>query len=59
MTQSLSATDRPTGPFDLELTRGTLRVESIDMLANDGGGVFVDRLTAERNGRTADPDPWT
>jgi len=38
----------------MELTSGTFRVESVDMLANDAGGVFVDRLTAERNGRTLD-----
>ena len=38
----------------MELTGGTFRVESLDMLANDTGGVFVDRLTAERNGRKLD-----
>lgn len=38
----------------MELTSGTFRVESLDMLANDAGGVFVDRLTAERNGRKLD-----
>lgn len=38
----------------MELTGGTFRVESVDMLANDSGGVFVDRLTAERNGRKLD-----
>jgi ketosteroid isomerase-like protein len=38
----------------MELTNGTLRVESLDMLANDGGGVFVDRLTAERDGKQLD-----
>lgn len=38
----------------MELTGGTFRVESLDMLANDGGGVYVDRLTAERNGRRLD-----
>ena len=38
----------------IELTGGTFRVESLDMLANDAGGVFVDRLTAERNGRRLD-----
>jgi len=38
----------------MELTSGTFRVESLDMLANDAGGVFVDRLTAERNGRRLD-----
>lgn len=35
-------------------TNGTFKVESIDMFANDRGGVFVDRLTAERNGRKLD-----
>ena len=38
----------------MELTGGTFRVESLDMLANESGGVFVDRLTAERNGRKLD-----
>jgi ketosteroid isomerase-like protein len=38
----------------MELTSGTFRVESLDMLANDAGGVFVDRLTAERHGRKLD-----
>lgn len=36
----------------MELTSGTFRVESIDMLANDRGGVFIDRIHAVRNGRT-------
>lgn len=35
----------------MELTAGTFRVENLDMLANDRGGVFVDRLTAERAGK--------
>ena len=38
----------------MELTAGTFRVQSLDMLANDAGGVFVDRLTAERNARMLD-----
>lgn len=38
----------------MELTGGTFRVQSLDLLANDAGGVFVDRLTAERHGRTLD-----
>jgi ketosteroid isomerase-like protein len=38
----------------MELTDGTFRIQSLDMLANDAGGVFVDRLTAERNGRKLD-----
>ena len=38
----------------MELTDGTFRVESLDLFANDRGGVFVDRVTAERNGRTLD-----
>jgi ketosteroid isomerase-like protein len=38
----------------MDLTQGTFRVESIDMLANDEGGVFVDRIGAERNGKRLD-----
>ena len=38
----------------MELTNGTFRVESLDVLANHAGGVFVDRLTAERNGQKLD-----
>ena len=38
----------------MELTGGSFRVESLDMLANDRGGVFVDRVTAERSGRKLD-----
>jgi ketosteroid isomerase-like protein len=38
----------------MELTNGTFRVESLDMFANDRGGVFVDRLAAVRNGKTLD-----
>ena len=38
----------------MQLTNGTFTVESIDVLANDRGGVFVDQLSAERNGRTLD-----
>ena len=38
----------------MELTGGTFTVHSIDMFANDAGGVFVDRVTAERNGKTLD-----
>ncbi len=38
----------------MELTGGTFRVESIDMLANDRGGVFVDRLRGEREGKRLD-----
>jgi len=34
-----------------ELTNGTFQVEPADMLANDAGGVYLDRLTAERSGR--------
>jgi hypothetical protein len=29
-------------------------VDSLDMFANDRGGVYVDRVTAERNGRKLD-----
>ena len=38
----------------MELTSGTFALESLDMFANDRGGVFVDRVTAERNGRKLD-----
>jgi ketosteroid isomerase-like protein len=38
----------------MELTGGTFRVEPVDMLANDRGGVYIDRLTARRDGRTLD-----
>lgn len=38
----------------MELTDRTFRVESLDILANDAGGFFLDHLTAERNGRTLD-----
>jgi uncharacterized protein len=38
----------------MELSGGTFRVESLDMLANDAGGIFVDRVTAERDGRRLD-----
>src|SRR6185503_17896983 len=38
----------------MQLTGGTFRVESLDMLANETRGIFVDRLTAERNGRRLD-----
>lgn len=38
----------------MEATAGTFRVESLDMFASESGGVFVDRLTASRAGRTLD-----
>lgn len=38
----------------MELTGGTFRVQSLRMLADEAGGVFVDRITAERKGRTLD-----
>jgi len=38
----------------MELTNGTFQVDSRDVLANDRGGVFVDRLTAQRDARTLD-----
>lgn len=38
----------------MELTGGTFRVESLGLLADEKGGVFVDRLRAERNGRQLD-----
>ena len=33
---------------------GAGALESLDILANDAGGVFADRVTAERDGRTLD-----
>ena len=38
----------------MELTNGTFQLESLDMFANDRGGVFVDRLAAARNGKALD-----
>lgn len=38
----------------MELTAGTFRVEPVGMMANDSGGVFIDRLKAEREGRALD-----
>lgn len=38
----------------MQETGGTFRVNSVTMFANDSGGVFVDRLTASRNGKTLD-----
>ena len=38
----------------MELTAGTFKVTSIEMLANDNGGIFVDRITAERAGQKLD-----
>ena len=38
----------------MQLTDGTFKVESLDMMANDRGGLFVDRVTAERDGRRLD-----
>lgn len=38
----------------MELTAGSFAIESIDAFANDRGGVFVDRITAERNGKKLD-----
>jgi ketosteroid isomerase-like protein len=38
----------------MALTAGTFNVQSIDLFANDAGGVFVDRITAERNGKKLD-----
>ncbi|MGE0553625.1 MAG: nuclear transport factor 2 family protein [Gemmatimonadales bacterium] len=38
----------------MELTGGTFRVESLGLLADEHGGVFIDRLKAERNGRQLD-----
>jgi ketosteroid isomerase-like protein len=38
----------------MQLTGGTFAVESVDMFANAAGGVFVDHLTATRNGKRLD-----
>jgi ketosteroid isomerase-like protein len=38
----------------MELTGGTFRIDSLDMLAGDSGGVFIDRVRAERDGRQLD-----
>jgi ketosteroid isomerase-like protein len=38
----------------VEGTAGTFRVESIEMVPTDSGGIYVDRLTAQRDGRTLD-----
>ena len=38
----------------MELTAGTFKIQSIEVFANDRGGVFVDQVTAERNGKTLD-----
>ena len=38
----------------MELTGGTFKVDTVDMFANEDGGIFVDRLTAERGGRRLD-----
>ncbi len=37
-----------------ELSGGTFAIENQAILADDTGGVFVDRLTARRNGRDLD-----
>jgi ketosteroid isomerase-like protein len=36
----------------MEGTGGTFRLESIDMLANERGGVYIDRARAERAGKS-------
>jgi len=38
----------------MEKTAGTFHVESLDMFANESGGVYVDRLTATRDARSLD-----
>jgi ketosteroid isomerase-like protein len=38
----------------MEMSDGTFRVESIDMTASGEGGVFVDRIMAERGGKKLD-----
>jgi len=35
-------------------TAGTFRLETVEMLANAEGGVYVDRVRAERKGRMLD-----
>ena len=38
-------------------TNGTFALESLAMFGGDGGGVFVDRVTAQRGTRTLDVRP--
>jgi ketosteroid isomerase-like protein len=38
----------------MELTNGTFALQPLDVFANDRGGVFVDQVTAQRNGKTLD-----
>ena len=38
----------------MQLTNGTVRIESLDMLASETRDVFVDRVLAERDGRRLD-----
>jgi ketosteroid isomerase-like protein len=57
---SLSATytgrDATFGYFGklMELTGGTFRLENIELFPSDFGGVYLDRLTATREGKTLD-----
>jgi uncharacterized protein len=38
----------------MELSGGTFRIENLHLFPSDFGGVYVDRLKAERNGKTLD-----
>lgn len=38
----------------MELTAGTFKVESLDLMANERGGTYLDRVTATRNGKSLD-----
>ena len=38
----------------MQLTDGTFKLDPVDMFANDTGGVFIDRVSATRNGTTLD-----
>ena len=38
----------------MESTGGTFRLEPIDMLANERGGIYIDRARAERAGKSLD-----
>jgi ketosteroid isomerase-like protein len=38
----------------MQETGGSFKINPVMMFANDSGGVFVDRITASRNGKTLD-----
>ena len=40
--------------FLMQATAGTFALESVDLFANERGGVYIDRVTAERDGRKLD-----